>query len=126
MKNVIVRGSTLATLTLLLGVGSVTLSGCFEKDGDGVQACGTPQGGTCDTAATVVDLSATTGCGLALQLADSTYLIPTGSTWTDFHPTTGQKVTVGYSVEKRASSQNTCPAGKLVKLGCITLVASAT
>lgn len=59
-----------------------------------------PEGLRGNTAITVVDLSVTTGCGLALQLADGTYLVPTGSTWTDFHASTGQKLLVGYRTEK--------------------------
>lgn len=101
----------------LLGLGATALlGGCFEKEG----SC-TPKGGTCNTAAVVVDLSKTTGCGLALHLADSTYVIPTGATWTNFAPVVGQKVTIGYSVKAKQTG-NTCPAGKLVELGCITLV----
>ena len=126
MKNFITRRSVFAPLALL-SIGSLTLSGCFEKDHEG--DCNGPTGSTCDTAATVVDLSATTGCGLALQLADSTYLIPTGRTWTNFQPAAGQKVTIGYHVEKNdgdEDDQTTCPAGTAVELGCITLVPKAT
>ena len=122
MKNLFARGLTTLPFALLSLSASFLLGGCFEKDKDG--SC-TPKGGTCDTAAKVVDLSKTTGCGLALHLADSTYVIPTGSTWTNFIPKAGQKVTVGYTV-KANQSANTCPAGKLVELGCITLVTTTT
>jgi hypothetical protein len=109
---------SLANATLLfLGLGASTLlTGCFEKDGEDC----TPKGGTCDTAATVVDLSATTGCGLALRLADSTYVVPIGSTWTNYAAKAGDKLVVGYSTKKRGASQGTCAAGPLVELGCVS------
>lgn len=123
MKRFSSRRAAFATLTIL-GLGASTvLTGCFEK-GDKSSDC-SPKGGTCDTAAVVVDLSKTTGCGLALHLADSTYVIPTGSTWANFAPVVGQKVTVGYTVKSKQTG-NTCPAGKLVELGCITLVTPTT
>ena len=111
----------------LLGMGASTLlTSCFDKGDKG--GC-SPRGGTCTTAATVVDLSTSTGCGLALQLADNTYLIPTGSTWTNFHATAGEKVLVGYTPKKNdgdADDVNTCPAGPLVKLGCISVSTTTT
>lgn len=107
----------LAVLTLL-GLGASTLlTGCWEKDGKG--DCQAPTGGTCSIAARVVDLSKTTGCGLALHLADSSYVVPTGSLWTDFHATAGQYVLVGYT--KKTACQTTCKAGPLVELGCISV-----
>ncbi len=122
MKLFSSRSAAFATLTIL-GLGTSTLlTGCFDK---GDKTSCTPTGGTCDTAAVVVDLSKTTGCGLALHLADSTYVIPTGSTWANFAPVVGQKVTVGYTVKSKQTG-NTCPAGKLVELGCITLVTPTT
>ncbi|RTQ53720.1 hypothetical protein EJV47_03005 [Hymenobacter gummosus] len=105
-----------AALTLVGLLSASLLTSCLDKDGE---EC-TPAGGTCDTAVTVVDLSATTGCGLALQLADSTYLVPTGSTWTNYQAKAGDKLLVGYHAKKRGSSQNTCAAGQLVELGCIS------
>ena len=59
-----------------------------------------PEGQREHTAVTVADPGATTGCGLALQLAEDTYLVPTGSTWTDFHSSTGQELLVGYRTDK--------------------------
>jgi hypothetical protein len=112
-----------ATLTTL-GLGASTLlTSCFDK---GEKESCTPKGGTCDTAATVVDLSKTTGCGLALHLADSTYVVPTGSTWTSFHPKAGDKVLVGYTTKKNCGSQKTCAAGPLVELGCISVNTTTT
>ena len=122
MKNLFAHGLKTLPFALLLLSASVSLSGCWEKDKDG--SC-TPKGGTCNTAAVVVDLSKTTGCGLALHLADSTYVIPAGATWTNFAPVVGQKVTIGYTV-KANQAGNTCPAGKLVELGCITLRTTTT
>ncbi|MDB5235651.1 MAG: hypothetical protein JWR44_2644 [Hymenobacter sp.] len=121
MKRFNSRSLTFAALTLVTLTGSTLLTGCFEKDGDG--NC-SPKGGTCDTAATVVDLSTTTGCGLALQLADSTYLVPTGTSWTNYNAKAGDKVLVGYSVKKNATA--TCPAGPLVELGCISVNTATT
>lgn len=118
MKRFSSRGAAFATLTLLsLGTGTL-LTGCFEKD-DKSSGC-SPAGGTCNTAVTVVDLSKTTGCGLALHLADSTYVVPTGAAWTNFHAKAGDKLLVGYTVKKSATSQQTCAAGPLVELGCIS------
>ena len=113
------RFSTALTI-LALSAGTL-LTGCLELGSkDDKDGC-SPKGGTCDTAATVVDLSATTGCGLALQLADSTYVIPTGATWTNYAAKAGDKVLVGYSVKKRGASQSTCTAGPVVELGCISV-----
>lgn len=122
MKNLFARGLRTLPFALLALSASVSLSGCWEKDKD--SSC-TPKGGTCDTAAVVVDLSKTTGCGLALHLADSTYVIPAGSTWTNFQGKVGQKVKIGYTV-KANQSANTCTVGKLVELGCITLTPTTT
>ncbi|MGI4863327.1 MAG: hypothetical protein ACRYFZ_05340 [Janthinobacterium lividum] len=119
MKNFITRPA-FATLALFSLSASTLLSGCWEKD---KQSC-TPKGSTCDTAAKVVDLSATTGCGLALHLADSTYVVPTGDTWTNFHAKAGDKVRIGYTVKK--NSPNTCTAGPLVELGCISANTTTT
>lgn len=128
MKRFSSRRAALATLTLF-GLGASTLlTGCFEKDGKDGSGC-SPQGGTCTTAATVVDLSKTTGCGLALHLADSTYVVPTGSTWTNFNAKAGEKVLVGYTVKKNdgdAADVNSCTAGPLVELGCISASTTAT
>lgn len=102
------------------------LTSCFDKGDRG--SC-SPKGGTCATAATVVDLSKTTGCGLALHLADSTYVIPAGSTWTNFHATAGEKVLVGYTLKKNdgdADDVSSCLAGPLVELGCISVSTTTT
>jgi hypothetical protein len=118
MKHFSSRSVAFGALTLL-GMGLLT--SCFDKgDKDGCS----PKGGTCTTAATVVDLSTTTGCGLALQLADNTYVIPTGSTWTNFHATAGEKVLVGYTLKRNdgdADDVSSCTAGPLVQLGCISV-----
>lgn len=122
MKNLFARGLYALPFTVLSLSASLLLSGCWEKDKEG--SC-TPKGATCNTAAVVVDLSKTTGCGLALHLADSTYVIPTGANWVNFLPKTGQKVTIGYTVKSNQTG-NTCAAGKLVELGCITLTTTTT
>ena len=122
------RGAAFATLTIL-GLGASTLlTGCFDK-GD-KQSC-TPTGATCSTAAVVVDLSKTTGCGLALHLADSTYVVPTGANWTNFHAKAGDKLLVGYTTLKKHncstdSTKATCSAGPLVELGCISVNTTTT
>jgi len=125
MKHIISRGLALASL-ILLGLGAGTLlTGCDKRHHD----CDGPNGSVCNTAATVVDLSTTTGCGLALQLANGTYVVPTGATWTDFHATVGEKVLVGYALKKNdhdADDQNACPAGPLAKVGCISVPAPST
>lgn len=84
-------------------------------------------------AATVVNLSQTTSCGLALHLADSSYVVPTGATWANFHATAGEQVLVGYaserrghSVSKRCGVRDSCSAGPLVELGCISANPTAT
>lgn len=125
MKRFSSHGVAFAALTLAGLSASPLLTSCFEKDGDSDGSC-TPKGGTCGTAATVVDLSAATGCGLALQLADSTYVVPTGSTWANYAAKAGDKVLVGYSAKKRGASQNACPAGPLVELGCISADTTTT
>ncbi|GAA4493153.1 hypothetical protein GCM10023172_01350 [Hymenobacter ginsengisoli] len=127
MKRFSSRSAAIATLTFFSLSASTLLTGCFEKDGK--KGSCSPTGGTCSTAATVVDLSSTTGCGLALQLADGTYVVPTGSTWTNFHATTGEKVLVGYTIKKNdgdADDVNTCSAGPLVELGCISVNTTTT
>ena len=54
-----------------------------------------------------------------------TYVVPTGSTWTDFHATAGQKLLVGYSMEKNDDDddddKNACTAGLAAKLGCVSV-----
>lgn len=128
MKRFASRGVAFAALTLVGLSASTLLTGCFEKDGESDGDCASPKGSTCGTAATVVDLSATTGCGLVLQLADNTYVVPTGATWTSYSAKAGDKVLVGYSVKnkKRGASQTTCSAGPLVELGCISADTTAT
>jgi len=124
MKRFSSRGFVFATLTLFSLSASTLLTGCFDKEKDKDGDCNGPKGSVCNTAVTVVDLSATTGCGLALQLADGTYLVPTGSTWTDFHATTGQKLLVGYRTEKNdgdADDQSSCTAGPTAKVGCVSV-----
>ncbi|WP_375438168.1 hypothetical protein [uncultured Hymenobacter sp.] len=125
MKRFSSRRVAFTTLASFSLAASTLLTGCFEKDTENGD-CTSPTGGTCTIAATVVDLSATTGCGLALQLADNTYLVPTGSTWTDYHATAGNKVLVGYTPKKRGARQTTCPAGPLVELGCISVNTTTT
>ena len=130
MKRFFSRGAAFGALTLL-GLGASTLlTSCFDKEDK--QRC-TPSGGTCSTAATVVDLSQTTGCGLVLHLADSTYVVPTGATWTNFHAKAGDKVLVGYTTarSKRGncgsdSTRTRCAAGPLVELGCISTNTATT
>lgn len=121
----------LATLTLFSLGASTLLTGCFEKDGK--EGGCSPKGGTCSTTAVVVDLSKTTGCDLVLHLADSTYVVPTGSTWTNFHAKAGDKVLVGYVVKKNdgdaeddTDDQNSCSAGPAVELGCISVNTTTT
>jgi len=129
MKRFSSRRAAFATLTLL-GLGASTaLTGCFEK-GEKGSGC-TPKGSTCATAAVVVDLSKKTGCGLVLHLADSTYLVPTGATWTNFHPKAGDKVLVGFTAVKKHncgtdSTKAGCSAGPLVELGCISTNTTTT
>ena len=122
MKRITSRRIVFAALTLVGLSASTVLTGCFEKDDKG--SCGNPKGGTCNTAVTVVDLSKTTGCGLALHLADSTYLVPTGENWTNYHAKTGDKLLVGYSVKRNAPAA--CPAGPFVELGCISANTTTT
>ena len=130
MKRFSSRGVALAALPLLSLAASTLLTGCFDKEDKG--GCH-PTGGTCSVAATVVDLSKTTGCGLALHLADSSYVVPTGTTWANFHATVGEKVLVGYSTGKHgghtdndADDQNSCAAGPIVQLGCISVNSTPT
>jgi hypothetical protein len=126
MKRFSSRGVAFATLTLFSLGASSLLTSCFDKEGKDHDGSCIPRGGTCNIAANVVDLSKTTGCGLVLQLADNTYVVPTGPNWTNFHAKAGDKVTVGYTLKKNdgdADDVNTCPAGPLVELGCITIVA---
>ncbi|WP_223649447.1 hypothetical protein [Hymenobacter psoromatis] len=130
MKRFSSRGVALAALPLLSLAASTLLTGCFDKEDK--KSC-TPQGGTCATAATVVDLSKTTGCGLVLHLADSSYVVPTGTTWANFHATAGEKVLVGYAGErgghaigKKCGVRDSCSAGPLVELGCISVNPTAT
>lgn len=127
MKRFSSCGVAFATLSLLGA--STILTSCFDKGDEGEKGGCSPKGGTCNTAVTVVDLSKTTGCGLALHLADSTYVIPTGRTWTNFHATAGEKVLVGYTLKKNdgdADDVNSCPAGPLVDLGCISVSTTTT
>ncbi|WP_324680341.1 hypothetical protein [Hymenobacter sp. GOD-10R] len=123
MKRFSSRGIAFTMLTLFSLGASTLLTGCFEKEDS--ESC-SPKGGTCDTAATVVDLSTTTGCGLALRLADSTYVVPTGSTWTNFNAKAGDKLLVGYTTKKHRGTQNSCAAGPLVELGCISADTTST
>ena len=128
MKRFSSRGFVFATLTLFSLSASTLLTGCFDKEKDKDGDCNGPKGSVCNTAVTVVDLSATTGCGLALQLADGTYLVPTGSTWTDFHATAGQKLLVGYRSEKNDGDdddKSSCSAGPTAKLGCVSVNTAA-
>lgn len=125
MKQFLSRGAARATF-LLFGFGAAAqLMGCKDHHND----CDGPNGSVCNTAATVVDLSATTGCGLVLKLANGTYVVPTGSQWADFHATAGEKVLVGYALKKNdhdADDRNACSAGLLAKVGCISVNTAAT
>jgi hypothetical protein len=101
-------------LTVLGLSGSTLLTGCFEKE-----ESATPDNSVCNTAATVV----TTATGaLALQLADGTTLTPSGTNWTAFSATAGQKLTIGYYTKKGdcGGNKNT---GSTAEIGCITAVA---
>lgn len=124
MKRFSSRGFIFATLTVFSLGASTLLTGCFDKEKDKDEDCNGPKGGVCNTTVTVVDLSATTGCGLVLKLADGTYVIPTGSTWTDFHATAGQKLLVGYNVKKDDGDdddKHSCTAGPAAKVGCVSV-----
>ncbi|TDN40562.1 hypothetical protein E4631_10400 [Hymenobacter sp. UV11] len=129
MKRFSSRRAAFATLALFSLGSSTLLTSCFDKDGE--KGSCTPKGSTCSTAVTVVDLSKTTGCGLALHLADSTYVVPTGATWTNFHAKAGDKLLVGYTTLKKHncstdSTKASCTAGPLVELGCISASTTAT
>jgi hypothetical protein len=129
MKRFSSRRAAFATLALFSLGASTLLTSCFDKE-DKDSSC-TPTGGTCSTAVTVVDLSKTTGCGLALHLADSTYVVPTGATWTNFQAKAGDKLLVGYTTVKKRncstdSTKATCSAGPLVELGCISVDPTTT
>ncbi len=127
MNHFFARSRAVAALALL-GLGATTLlTGCFDHDKEGRDGCHHPKNSVCNTAVTVVDKSATTGCGLMLQLADGTLVVPTGRAWEAFHATAGQKLTVGYSIKKDdgdADDRNNCPAGPLAAVGCVTLNAN--
>ena len=72
----------------------------------------------------MADLNTTTGCSLALQLNDDTYVVPTGATWTNFHTTVDEKVLVACALKKNdhdADDQNVGPAGPLAKIVCISV-----
>ena len=112
------RRFTLVALAVF-GLGASTLlTGCWEKDDNG---CRGPKGSVCNTAVTVVDLSARGGCGLALRLADGSYVVPTGSSWLDFHAKAGDRLLVGYPTKHDDDDRSDCPAGPAVKLGCVSL-----
>ena len=113
MKNLAVRGRTFATLTVLSLGASTLLTGCFEK-----KEHPTPDNSVCNTAATVVTTAAGT---LALQLTNGTTLTPSGTSWTSFNATAGQKLTIGYYTKKGdcGSSKNATPTAEI---GCITAV----
>ncbi len=130
MKHFSSRRAAFATLALFSLGASTLLTSCFDKE-DKNSSCATPTGATCSTAVTVVDLSKTTGCGLALHLADSTYVVPTGATWANFHAKAGDKLLVGYTTVKKRncstdSTKTSCTAGPLVELGCISASSTTT
>ena len=117
MKNLAVRGRTFATLTVLSLGASTLLTGCFEK-----KEHTTPDNSVCNTAATVVTTAAGT---LALQLTNGTTLTPSGTSWTSFNATAGQKLTIGYYTKNGdcGSSKNATPTAEI---GCITAVTTTT
>lgn len=117
MNNLAIRGRMFATLTVLGLSASTMLTGCFEKE-----ESTTPDNSVCNTAATVV--ASATGA-LALQLANGTTLTPSGTSWTSFNATAGQKLTIGYYT-KKAGCGSTKSAGSTAEIGCITAVADTT
>ena len=117
MKRFTSRSAAFAALTLVSLAGSTLLTGCFEKDNES-----TPDNSVCNTAATVV----TTASGaLALQLADGTTLTPSGTSWTSFAATAGQKLTIGYYTKKGDCGSNKT-AVSAAEIGCITAVTDTT
>ncbi|MCC3155234.1 hypothetical protein Q3A66_19140 [Hymenobacter sp. BT770] len=117
MKNLAVRGRMFVAFTVLSLSGSTLLTGCFEKE-----ESATPDNSVCNTAATVVKNAAG---ALTLQLADGTILTPSGTSWTSFNATAGQKLTIGYYTKKGdcGSAKTTSPTAEI---GCITAVADTT
>ena len=80
----------------------------------------------CTTAAMVVDLSATSGCGFGFQLPDGTMLIAEQHTnncghhndpLLNFQLSDGMKVKIGY--EKENHHTTSCNAGAVVEITCI-------
>lgn len=124
MKRYSSRFAAVAAISLFSLGASTLLTGCWEKDHDS-----DPKGSVCNTSVTVVDLSATTG-GLGLQLANGTYVVPTGSAWTDFHAMAGQKLLIGYTSAKKGSCSSSgsrnIASGTAVTLGCISVDPAAT
>ena len=71
---------------------------------------------TCSTPATVRDLSGLDGCGKVLELAGGKHLLPSGSSWTSFASTDGQRVVISYQANPQP---NICMAGEGVTVTCI-------
>lgn len=118
MKNFAVRGRSFAFLTVLGLSASTLLTGCFDKE-----ESSTPDNSVCNTAATVVT---TTSGALALQLADGTTLTPSGTNWTSFNATAGQKLTIGYYTKKADCGSSKTTTTSTAEIGCITAVTDAT
>lgn len=117
MNRFTVRGRVFAAIALL-GLSAGTLLTSCEKEHEG------PDGSVCSIAATVVEKA---GTGLVLQLANGSYVVPTGANWTNFQAKAGDAVTVGYETEgKCGSSKNSSANGQTVELGCITAVTPTT
>ncbi|GAB3585358.1 hypothetical protein [Hymenobacter daeguensis] len=118
MNRITVRGRVFAAIALLGLSASPLLSSCQKHESEG------PDASVCAIAATVVEQA---GTGLVLQLANGSYVVPTGTTWTNFNATAGQTVTVGYSTGKgKCGSGSTAANGQTVELGCITAVTPTT
>lgn len=117
MKSFATRGRLFATLAVLSLAGSTLLTGCFEKDKES-----TPDNSVCNTAATVV----TSASGaLTLKLADGTILTPSGTNWTAFNATAGQKLTIGYYTQKGDCGGSKSAAAATAVIGCITAVTNS-
>lgn len=120
MTNVNAYGRPFAFLAVLGLTAGTLLAGCCDKHKDD----NSPDSSVCATAATVVNQA---GVGLVLQLANGSYVVPSGELWTNFKATAGEAVTVGYSSKKgehcgSGSSSN----GQTVVLGCITAATTDT
>ena len=120
MKRILVRGAFFAQLATL-ALGTTLLAGCWKKEHDDDDEC--PKGAVCNTAAAVVDMSGTGGCGLALRLENGTILAPAGRAWNDFHAKAGDKLLLGYYTPSKKDDDDhcTCTAYPQAKVGCVSL-----